>query len=116
MARGQDQVIPAEVEAGDGGGKERQVPSIRAGRPRQPLDERGDHATPLDDGRDGAGEVEQGEEVGVREELAEGLQTALAAPHAREPVVHQRHLHGPVRVLRGRRRAQRDARRTRSRQ
>src|SRR2546426_241433 len=81
MARGQDQVIPAEVEAGDGGGKERQVPSIRAGRARQPLDERGDHATPLDDGRDGAGEVEQGEEVGVGEELAEGLEAALAAPH-----------------------------------
>ena len=94
VARGQHEVVAAEIEAADGGGKQRQVPAVPGRRAGQPLDERGDDAAPLDDGGDGARHVDQREEVGLGEQLAEHLETALAAAHSREPVVDQRHSHG----------------------
>ena len=81
--------MAAEIEPAYGGGKEGQEMAIAAGGPRHLLEERRDDAPLLDDGRHGAGHLEQGEEIGGRKELAEDLEAALAAAHAGEPVVDE---------------------------
>src|SRR5207249_6685849 len=93
VARREHQVVAAEVEARDRRGKEWQVLAVTRGRRRQPLDERRRDPTALDGRRHAAGNVQQREEIGRREELGEDLETALAAPHAGEPVVDQGDAH-----------------------
>ena len=99
MARRQHEVVGGEVEGAHRGGEQRQIVAVPLHHAGQPLQERRDDGHPLDHGRDAAGHVEEREEIGVGEELAEHFETALAAAHAREPVVHQHHLRVAVRVL-----------------
>jgi hypothetical protein len=58
------------------------------------LEEGGVDAPLLDEGRLGAGAVDEGVEVRVGEQLAEGLQHALAAAQRDEPVMDEGDLHG----------------------
>jgi hypothetical protein len=95
VAERDHEVVAGEVEAADGGGKERQIMTVAAGHERQPLDERGHDAPGLDHGRHAARHVEQRVERRLREQLAEHLQAALAAAHAGEPVVDERHARRP---------------------
>jgi hypothetical protein len=81
--------MPGKVEPADGGRKERQVVAVAALGAGQALDERRLDAPVLDGGRHRARHVEEREEIGLGEELAEDFEAALAAPHAGEPVVDQ---------------------------
>ena len=93
VAGGQHEVVPAQVERLDRSGEQRQVLAIAGGGRGQALNKRGDDAPALDERRHAARHVEQGEEIGLGEQLAEHLETALAPAHAREPIVNQSDFH-----------------------
>ena len=48
----------------------------------------------LNSGRYGTGNMQKGKQVGIREQVAENLETSLTPPHTGQPIVNQRHLHG----------------------
>src|SRR5262249_50923421 len=89
VARGEHEITPAQVEAADGRGEEGQEAAVAVARSGQALEKGSDDAAPLDDRRHGARHTEQGEEIGRGEKLAEDLETALPAAHAREPVMDE---------------------------
>ena len=94
VAEGEHEVVAGEVEAAYRRREQREIAAVLRDRGGQPLDERGHDTAPLDHRRDAPGDVEQREDRRVREELAEDLETPLAAAHARQPVVDERHARG----------------------
>ncbi len=57
------------------------------------MNERGDDRMRLDRRGDGALDVDECVDGGVREEVAENFETFLSAPHAGEPVVDESDAH-----------------------
>src|SRR4029077_14477348 len=86
VARGQDQVVAAQVEAADGGREQREILAIAALRVRGALDEGGPDGPTLDGRRYRARHVEQGVDRGLGEQLSEDLDASFASPHPGEPV------------------------------
>jgi len=89
MAHRDDEVVTGEIESADREGKHGQIVSIPRGGLWHSLHERRDDAPPLDRRADGARDVQEREERGIREQLAEDLEAALAAPHSSQPVVDE---------------------------
>jgi hypothetical protein len=89
VAHRHDEVVAREVEPTDRERKHRQIGAVARGGPRQALNERRDDAPALDLRRDGARNMQEGEQRRVREKLAENLEAALAASHTGQPVVDQ---------------------------
>jgi hypothetical protein len=65
------------------------IPIVPRGQ-REGLNETGRDPVTLDRGRHRPLDVQQGVEIGIGEQLAERLQTALAAPHPGEPIMDDR--------------------------
>jgi hypothetical protein len=91
VAGGEHHVEAGEIELLDGGGEERQIPPVVPADAGRPLQEAGADGVRLDGRADAAGKMEEGEDGRFGKERAEGLEHLLAAAHAGEPVVHQRH-------------------------
>ncbi len=95
VTRADDEIESVEVELLDRGREERQILAVVASGRRQPLDERPDDPSLLECGGNRALDLEQGMNRRVRVEFRDGLQHALPAAHARQPVMDERDLHPP---------------------
>ena len=90
VAGADDQLVRIQVELLDRQRKQREVLAVVGRRQRQPLNERRRDAVALDRRRHRAADVAQREDVGVGMQLAQRFEHALAAAHARQPVVNER--------------------------
>ena len=93
MARADDEVVAAEIDALDRRWKERQQAPVVARGERQALQPRRVNAMTLDPAGYRSGHVEQREDVGVGTDLAQRFEDPLSAAHAGEPVMDERNAH-----------------------
>jgi len=93
VAEADDRVEVIEVELLDSRGEQRKILPVVARDQRQVLDERHPRMQPLDGWRDRTRRVHKGEERRRGEAFAQDLEGLLSAPHAGEPIVHERQAH-----------------------
>jgi hypothetical protein len=85
-----DEVVAAQVQRFHGGGVQRQQGAKRAGGRPHALQERRAHRAVREAPLGALLVVDRGEQVGLREQVAECQEDALGTAHVDEEVVHQR--------------------------